>query len=125
MAAQPTVDPAVEGIEVGPVSEWMTSQVEGAEPPYRFDLIAGGRSNLTYRVTDRSGRSFALRRPPVSHVLPTAHDMTREFTVISALAPTGVPVPRTYGLCTEDAVNGAPSYVMSFVQGHIVRDERS
>jgi aminoglycoside phosphotransferase (APT) family kinase protein len=124
-AAQPAVDAAVEGIEVGPVSEWMTSEVEGAEPPFRFDLIAGGRSNLTFRVTDRTGRSFALRRPPVSHVLPTAHDMTREFTVISALAPTGVPVPRTYGLCTDASINGAPFYVMSFVEGHIVRDERS
>ncbi len=81
-AAQPAVDPAVEGIDVEPVSEWMTSHIEGAEPPLRFDLIAGGRSNLTYRVTDHSGRSFALRRPPVSHVLPTAHDMGREFTVI-------------------------------------------
>jgi aminoglycoside phosphotransferase (APT) family kinase protein len=117
--------PAVEGIEVEAVGEWLADHVEGAEPPFRFDLIAGGRSNLTYRVTDRSGRSFALRRPPVSHVLPTAHDMRREFTVISALVPTGVPVPRTYGLCTDDSVNGAPFYVMSFVEGHIVRDERS
>ncbi|MGA8726770.1 MAG: phosphotransferase family protein [Acidimicrobiales bacterium] len=124
-AAQPAVDPAVEGIDVEPVSEWMTSHIEGAEPPLRFDLIAGGRSNLTYRVTDHSGRSFALRRPPVSHVLPTAHDMGREFTVISALAPTGVPVPRTYGLCSDPSVNGAPFYVMSFVEGHIVRDERT
>jgi aminoglycoside phosphotransferase (APT) family kinase protein len=124
-AAQPAVDPVVEGIEVGPVSEWMASHVEGAEPPFRFDLIAGGRSNLTYRVTDHSGRSFALRRPPVSHVLPTAHDMGRELTVISALAPTGVPVPLTYGLCRDPSVNGAPFYVMSFVEGHIVRDERT
>ncbi len=124
-AARPVVGSAVEGIEAGAVSEWMSAHVDGAEPPFRFELIAGGRSNLTYRVTDRSGRSFALRRPPVSHVLPTAHDMQREFTVISALVPTGVPVPRTYGLCTDDSVNGAPFYVMSFVEGQIVRDERS
>ncbi len=71
------------------------------------------------------GNAFALRRPPVSHVLPTAHDMRREHTVISALGETGVPVPRTLGLCTDESVNGAPFYVMSFVEGHIVRDERS
>jgi aminoglycoside phosphotransferase (APT) family kinase protein len=123
--AHRAADPAVEGIEVEPVSDWIAGHVEEAEPPFRFDLIAGGRSNLTYRVTDRSGRSFALRRPPVSHVLPTAHDMRREYTVISALVPTGVPVPRTFGLCTDDSVNSAPFYVMSFVEGHIVRDERS
>ncbi len=124
-AAHPAVDVAVEGIVVGPVSEWLNSHVDGAVPPFRFDLIAGGRSNLTYRVTDHSGRSFALRRPPVSHVLPTAHDMAREFTVISALAPTGVPVPRTYGLCSDATVNGAPFYVMSYVEGNIVRDEQT
>src|SRR6202023_2182878 len=99
--------------------------IAGATPPFRFELIAGGRSNLTYRVTDRLGKSHALRRPPVSHVLPTAHDMKREHTVISALGPTGVPVPRTLGLCTDEAVNGAPFYVMSFVEGHILRDERA
>ncbi len=58
-------------------------------------------------------------------MLPTAHDMKREYTVISALGPTGVPVPRTLGLCTDDSVNGAPFYVMSFVEGNIIRDERA
>jgi aminoglycoside phosphotransferase (APT) family kinase protein len=115
----------VEGIDRGAVTEWMAAAVAGSEPPFGFDLIAGGRSNLTYRVTDGAGRSYALRRPPLSHVLPTAHDMKREYTVISALGPTGVPVPRTLGLCTDDSVNGAPFYVMSFVEGNIVRDERA
>jgi aminoglycoside phosphotransferase (APT) family kinase protein len=126
MEARPaTVDVAVEGIDVGGVTRWMAEAIEGCEPPFTFDLIAGGRSNLTYRVTDRAGRAFALRRPPVSHVLPTAHDMKREFTVISALGDTGVPVPRALGLCTDESVNGPPFYVMSFVEGHIVRDERA
>jgi len=115
----------VEGIDAARVTAWMAAEVDQAEPPFTFDLIAGGRSNLTYRVTDRTGASFALRRPPVSHVLPTAHDMQREFTVISALGDTAVPVPRTLGLCTDDRVNGAPFYVMSFVEGHILRDERA
>ena len=101
-ALPPTAEVAVEGIDRDAVTAWMTSHIAGANPPFDFELIAGGRSNLTYRVTDRAGQAFALRRPPVSHVLPTAHDMKREHTVISALGPTGVPVPRTLGLCTDD-----------------------
>ncbi len=116
-------DSAIEGIDRDRVTAWMASAVSRAKPPFTFELIAGGRSNLTYRVTDQAGQSFALRRPPVSHVLPTAHDMTREYTVISALCDTGVPVPAALGLCTDEAVNGAPFYVMSFVEGRIIRDE--
>jgi aminoglycoside phosphotransferase (APT) family kinase protein len=126
MGTAPPADAGdVEGIDQGRVTEWMASAVAGAKPPFRFELIAGGRSNLTYRVTDEAGQSFALRRPPVSHVLPTAHDMRREYTVISALGETDVPVPVALGLCTDEAVNGAPFYVMTFVEGHIVRDERA
>jgi aminoglycoside phosphotransferase (APT) family kinase protein len=124
-AGPPTAEIATEGIDREGVTAWMSSTIADAEAPFTFELIAGGRSNLTYRVTDRTGKSFALRRPPVSHVLPTAHDMKREHTVISALGPTGVPVPRTFGLCTDETVNGAPFYVMSFVEGRIVRDERA
>ena len=115
----------VEGIDRGPVTGWLSANVAGSVAPYEFELIAGGRSNLTYRVTDAAGHAYALRRPPVSHVLATAHDMAREHTVISALQSTGVPVPRTLGLCTDTDVNGAPFYVMSFVDGHILRDERA
>jgi aminoglycoside phosphotransferase (APT) family kinase protein len=125
MEGRSTVDAEVEGIDRDRVTEWMSATVAGAKAPFSFELIAGGRSNLTYRVTDDAGQAFALRRPPVSHVLPTAHDMKREHTVISALGRTGVPVPLALGLCTDDSVNGAPFYVMSFVEGHIVRDERA
>ena len=121
----PAAQADVEGIDRGPVTEWLVANVAGSVAPFEFELIAGGRSNLTYRVTDAAGRAYALRRPPVSHVLATAHDMAREHTVISALQPTGVPVPRTLGLCTDIDVNGAPFYVMSFVEGHILRDERA
>ena len=124
-ANPPSAEPEVEGIDRGAVSAWITAKVPDSVPPYTFDLIAGGRSNLTYRVTDAGGRAYALRRPPVSHVLATAHDMAREHTVISALQATDVPVPRTLGLCTDTDVNGAPFYVMSFVEGHILRDERA
>jgi aminoglycoside phosphotransferase (APT) family kinase protein len=115
----------VEGIDVPAVTTWLAGAVPSLQTPFTFELIAGGRSNLTYRVTDAAGTSVALRRPPVSHVLPTAHDMQREYTVISALGPTGVPVPDCLGLCTDTEVNGAPFYVMSFVEGHIVRDKHT
>src|ERR1700727_2242632 len=91
----------VEGINVDRVTKWFGQNIAGIETPLHFELIAGGRSNLTYRVTDSGGRHFALRRPPRSHVLPTAHDMSREYRVISALGPTVVPVPATYGLCED------------------------
>jgi aminoglycoside phosphotransferase (APT) family kinase protein len=115
-------DDHVEGIDRPRVTRWMTEHVADIEPPLRFELIAGGRSNLTYRVTDASGQRYALRRPPLSHVLPTAHDMAREYRVITSLGPTAVPVPRTLGLCVDDAVNDRPFYVMEFVEGHILRD---
>ena len=112
---------SVLGINHESVSAWMVENV-GAVAPLTFDLIAGGRSNLTYRVTDATGRHFALRRPPTSHVLPTAHDMVREHTIISALAPQGVPVAAPLGLCVDESINERPFYVMEFVEGHILRD---
>ncbi|MGW9477929.1 phosphotransferase family protein [Saccharomonospora azurea] len=84
--------------------------------PLSARLIEGGRSNLTY-VVDDGARTWVVRRPPLGHVLPTAHDMVREHTVISALGSTAVPVPPTVLLCTDDAVLGAPFYVMDFVEG--------
>jgi aminoglycoside phosphotransferase (APT) family kinase protein len=84
------------------------------------ELIAGGKSNLTYRVDSAAG-SAVLRRPPLGHVLPTAHDMVREHTVMSALAGTQVPVPRMLHLCTDVEVLGQPFYVMERVEGHVCR----
>ncbi len=110
------------GIAVEAVSTWLEASIEDFTGPYTFDLVAGGRSNLTFRVTDAKGRALALRRPPVSHVLPTAHDMVREFTILNALQGTGVPVPTTFGLCLDGEVNERPFYVMEFVDGHILRD---
>ncbi|MFF4279127.1 phosphotransferase family protein [Streptomyces kronopolitis] len=84
--------------------------------PLRAQLIEGGRSNLTYRVTDGTG-SWVVRRPPLGHVLATAHDMRREHRVISALHETPVPVPDTLLLCEDESVIGAPFYVMELVEG--------
>lgn len=107
------------GIDPGPVSDWLAAHA-GAEPPLRFEQFAGGRSNLTFKVTDSAGRRLVLRRPPTGHVLASAHDMAREHRVISALHPTPVPVPPPVGLCTDPAVNGADFYIMGHVEGSVV-----
>ncbi|MCU1353089.1 MAG: hypothetical protein JWM05_2298 [Acidimicrobiales bacterium] len=112
----------VEGVDVPNVTAWFQEHATGAAPPLQFDLIAGGRSNLTFKVTDAADHTWVLRRPPLGHVLATAHDMGREHKIISALGPTEVPVPGTIGLCTDEAVNGAPFYVMDHVDGLVVRD---
>ncbi len=112
---------AVEGVQVDRVTRWFEDHVDGVVPPLEFSLIAGGHSNLTFKVTDAAGRACVLRRPPLHHVLPTAHDMSREHKIISALGPTPVPVAPAIGLCTDEAVNGTPFYVMDFVEGHVLR----
>ena len=99
----------------------MAAQLPELAPPLTFTLIAGGRSNLTFRVEDAAGHAWALRRPPLHHVLPTAHDMSREYRLMHSLGPAGIPVPVTVGLCTDESVNERPFYVMEFVEGHILR----
>jgi aminoglycoside phosphotransferase (APT) family kinase protein len=112
----------IEGIDSGKVTAWFGEHVATAIAPLSFSLITGGHSNLTFDVTDARGRRWVLRRPPLGHVLATAHDMSREHKILAALRPTNVPVAPIAGLCTDDDVNGAPFYVMEFVDGTVVRD---
>ena len=119
MAEQATDAP--EGIDRAGVEAWFEANVPGAEPPLEFDRISGGRSNLTFGVRDAAGGSWALRRPPLGKRLGSAHDMGREHRVIAALQQTPVPVPPVAGLCEDESVNGAPFYVMDFVDGPILR----
>jgi aminoglycoside phosphotransferase (APT) family kinase protein len=93
-----------EGIDAVRVTRWMAEHTDITEP-LSFKLIAGGRSNMTFMVTDAAGRKFVLRRPPLGKLLPSAHDMAREHRLMSALAGTPVPVPRMVGLCQDPAVN--------------------
>ena len=116
----PTANPQSRGIDLARVTPWLVDNVGDVTPPITATLIAGGRSNLTFRLTDAAGRSMVLRRPPTGHVLATAHDMSREFTLISALHPTPVPVPRPLGLCTDESVNDAEFYVMDYVEGVVL-----
>ncbi len=110
----------MEGIDIEPVSKWLVANIPGAVAPFTFDLIAGGRSNLTFKVAGSDGAQFVLRRPPLGHVLATAHDMAREFRIIAAVGQTNVPVPPALGLCTDEAVNGEPFYVMGYVEGTVL-----
>ncbi len=105
---------------VGPYLAQVLGDVGWEQP--EVTLIAGGKSNLTYRIDSPAG-SVVLRRPPLGHVLPTAHDMGREYRVMAALADTPVPVPRMLHQCTDAEVLGQPFYVMELVEGHICRSE--
>jgi aminoglycoside phosphotransferase (APT) family kinase protein len=111
---------AVKGLDVERVSAWLGANIEGAVGPFEFSVIAGGRSNLTFTVVGSDGQRYVLRRPPLGHVLATAHDMAREHRIIAAIGATGVPVPPALGLCTDEAVNGAPFYVMGYVDGIVL-----
>ena len=111
----------MDGIEQANLEAWFARNVPGAEPPLDFERISGGRSNLTFGVHDSNGNAWALRRPPLGKRLASAHDMAREHRIISALQDTPVPVPPVVGLCEDESVNGAPFYVMGFVEGPILR----
>jgi aminoglycoside phosphotransferase (APT) family kinase protein len=113
----------IDGIRAASVTEWLSRELPDSHPPYDFLLIAGGHSNLTYQVRDAAGGRWVLRRPPLGKLLPTAHDMSREFRVLSAVSQTNVPVPTVVALCSDDSVNDAPFYVMEMVDGAVVRDE--
>lgn len=115
----------IAGIRLPEVTAWLQQHVAGAHGPFTFDVIAGGHSNLTYRVTGADGTRFVLRRPPLGHVLASAHDMSREHRIISGLQNSAVPVAPALGFCDDPAVNDAPFYVMGFVDGHVLRDRET
>lgn len=122
MSADASPTDAPPGLNLGRLTGWFDQRLPGLRTgELQAEVIAGGRSNLTYRLTDGSN-VWALRRPPLGHVLPTAHDMAREFTVISALHGSPVPVPEPVALCTDRDVLGQPFYLMSFVDGVVLQD---
>jgi aminoglycoside phosphotransferase (APT) family kinase protein len=110
------------GIRVAAVSDWIYANVDQACPPLKFSLIAGGRSNLTYCVTDGAGQRWVLRRPPTGGLLQTAHDVDREWRFLSALAPTSVPVPRPVARCSDASVTGAQFYLAEYCDGLVLSD---
>ena len=95
---------------------WLSETLGFEGESFAVEVISGGRSNLTLGV-EADGRRLVVRRPPVGHFLPTAHDMSREYRVYRALHGTAVPVPRALALCEDESVIGAPFYVMERLDG--------
>ena len=106
----------VAGLDLEKLGPWFAEHVPGAGSELAATFISGGKSNLTYIVGDGTSE-WIVRRPPLGHVLATAHDMGREYRVMSALQPTDVPVPVTYAFCDDESVIGANFYVMEKVEG--------
>ncbi|VXC19694.1 phosphotransferase family protein [Aeromicrobium sp. 9AM] len=105
------------GLDLGALQDWLERErPELVTGPLTASLITGGKSNLTYTLSAGS-RDYVVRRPPLGHVLATAHDMGREYRVMAALAPTNVPVPQMIAHCEDTDVIGAPFYVMEKVAG--------
>jgi len=97
---------------------WLADHVDGYTGSLQVRQFKGGQSNPTYWLADRE-RQYALRKKPPGKLLPSAHAVDREFTVMRALAGTDVPTAKMYALCEDDAVLGTTFFVMEFVQGRI------
>ena len=110
-------DRQAEGYDVPAVESWIAAHIEGLIPPFQWTRLEGGHSNLTYKLEDTSGNQAVVRRPPQGELLPKAHDMSREWALISCLGPTGFPVPEALGFCESPDVTGAWFYVMGLVDG--------
>ncbi|MDP1597705.1 phosphotransferase [Phenylobacterium sp.] len=105
------------------LAAWMEANVEGYAGPLEVRQFKGGQSNPTYQLVTPT-KKYVLRRKPPGKLLPSAHAVDREYKVISALYPTGFPVARSYGLCTDDSVIGTMFYVMDMVEGRILWDQQ-
>ena len=118
MAADPS---SVPGIDVAALRSWLVGpggqDIAGS---IRARLLPGGRSNISALVEDEAGARWVVRRPPLGHVMPSAHDMGREFRVLTGLNRAGLPAPQALAMCEDDQVLGAPFVLMSFVDGRSI-----
>ena len=118
-------DPA--GLRLEPLLQWMKSNISSVDDsaPLQTTLLAGGRSNISYKLTDSSGSSWVLRRPPLGHIMPSAHDMEREFRVLSGLNSVSFPTPRAQGFCSDENIIGAKFMLMDFVDGRVIESAKT
>ena len=113
------------GLNVEPLTEWLSTHLPAFRPPARFQLFEAGGSNLTYLIQDDEERRWVLRRPPEGRRLATAHDVNREVRVLRALVDTAtVPTPEVQAYCEDESILGAPFFVMTFVDGFVLRDRQ-
>ena len=111
------MDQVAEGYDIPAVEQWVAEHVKSLTPPFKWTRLLGGHSNLTYQIEDAKGRQAVIRRPPQGILLPKAHDMSREWSLISALGPTAVPVPEAFGFCEDPEITGAWFYIMGLIDG--------
>jgi len=110
-------DQTIEGFDTAAVEAWIAEHVPSLPAPLKWTRLVGGHSNLTYRLDGPNGEQAVIRRPPMGKLLPKAHDMSREWSVISSLGPTPVPVPAALGFCDDPSITGASFYIMELVSG--------
>jgi aminoglycoside phosphotransferase (APT) family kinase protein len=124
LGVTPESDPP--GLRLDALRAWLSAEVPGVDggAPLIARLLAGGRSNITYELQVASGQRLALRRPPLGHVLPSAHDTRREYTVMRGLASVGFPVPTMLAFCDDVGVIGSEFLVMEYVDGRVVANAR-
>jgi len=117
-------DPLLAGLDLPALQKYFETHVPETQGPLTAQLIQGGRSNLTYRVSDGTGR-WVVRRPPLGFLTPSAHNMEREYRVMAALQGSAVAVPRTRAYCADESVIGAPFTVVEFVDGRVLRTQEN
>src|SRR5216684_8181871 len=113
---------AAHAFDVKKLESYLAERIEGFQTPLEVRQFKGGQSNPTYQLVTPS-KNYVMRRKPPGKLLPSAHAVDREYKVITALHPTGFPVARSYGLCTDDSVIGTMFYVMDMVEGRIIWDQ--
>ena len=110
------------GLTLDSLLQWMSLNISGVDASAKLQttLLAGGRSNISYKLTDASGSNWVLRRPPLGHIMPSAHDMGREFRVLSGLNSVSFPTPKAQGYCDDEAIIGSKFMLMDFVDGRVI-----
>jgi aminoglycoside phosphotransferase (APT) family kinase protein len=111
------INQRAEGYDIPAVENWIKENTKSLTPPLKWTRLEGGHSNLTYKIEDVNDKMAVIRRPPQGVLLPKAHDMGREWSLISALGPTAVPVPEAIGFCEDPEVTGAWFYIMGLIDG--------
>ena len=112
-------------LDLPSLARWIRDAGEPVTGSLRGTRVGQGQSNLTYRIDDEAGRTWIARRPPLGHLLASAHDVAREHRIIAALQSTGVPVPATIGVCEDPAVADVPVVIMEHVEGTVIDDEEA